>query len=310
MGLSSDSSGLLAAMLFGDRKQLDKDLVNEFSQAGIVHVLSVSGLHVGIIYLVINWLLKRFIILPGKLRPLAAMACVWFYTGLTGLSPSACRAAGMISLFAVSGMLGRNLRGIEILASTALLHCLIDPWVVFSCGAQLSYLAVGGIFIWLPYYSRSQKGSWLKRKIVESCGVSLSAQSLLIPVLIYWFGWFPLYFLIGNLILMPLMVACFYAGIALVIVDLAGIDIGFANILLDMPIAVSIKGSEILGHLPGNQVYLKPPDLIWVLLYYGCFTFLLTYLNAPAAAKWKKFVLIFCMLGLIDLTSGLIARIF
>jgi len=305
-GLNNDSSALLAAMLFGDRKQLDKEVVRGFSEAGIVHVLSVSGLHIGIIYLVINWIIKSLLFIPFKVRQFLAVFCVWIYTGLTGFSPSSCRAAGMISLFALSGLLGRKLRGLEILLSTALLHCLINPWVIFSCGAQLSYLAVAGIFIWMPWFSSLSPGKWMWRKVIESLGVSVSAQSLLIPVLIFWFGWFPLFFLIGNLIFMPVLVACFYLGIIFVVCSLASIHLGFAHQIIDIPVRISIQGAEWMGQIPGNEVHLRSPDFTGMLLYYCCMIFILTYLGTPSVIKVRRFISFMGITGLINLAMRIL----
>jgi hypothetical protein len=150
---------------------------------------------------------------------------------------------------------------------------------------------------------------WLSRKIAESCGVSLSAQSLLLPVLLSWFGWFPLYFLIGNLVLMPVLVACFYLGALFLFADLIGINAGIAHFLVDAPIDLCIKGAEFLGRLPGNEIRLTPPGPSGIMLYYGLLIFLITYLRSPLVHKWKSFLIVFGMIGIIDIATILLERI-
>ena len=288
--LSDATSGLLKAMLFGDRKDLDDSLTNTFNKAGIIHVLSVSGLHVGIIYLIIGYVLKWLNVFPRQVRTVICLTMVWMYTGISGLSPSACRAAGMVTLFGVAGLTGRSGTGLDTLGAAAVLHCLIDPFVIFSAGAQLSYLAVAGIFLWMPMIKSSIKGNTIKRKILEAAGVSFSAQSLIIPVLLFWFGWFPLYFLAGNLALVPLLVLGFYAGLALVGIDATGLSVNLLGQGLDFLVAAVIRAAEVLGNLPGN--YFKPeglglPDMM---IYYCLILSAWYYLKSPKAAILKKFL--------------------
>jgi competence protein ComEC len=290
MHLSDATSGLLKAMLFGDRKDLDDSLTQTFSQAGIIHVLSVSGLHVGIVYWIVGSLLKLLNVLPRQARTVLCLAMVWIYTGISGLSPSACRAAGMVSLFGIAGLTGRSGTGLGTLGAAALLHCLIDPFVVFSAGAQLSYLAVAGIFMWMPVIKSSIRGNTIKRKILEAAGVSFSAQSLIIPVLLFWFGWFPLYFLAGNLALVPLLVLSFYAGLLLVGIDASGVPVDLPGQGLDFLIKAVIRAAEVLGSLPGNAFKPEGLGVSDMLIYYSLIISAWYYVKRPKAALLKQFL--------------------
>lgn len=289
IALSEPSHALVKALIFGDRSDVASDTITDFSRAGIIHVLSVSGLHVGIIYLIISWLLKRVGFLGVKLRSIFSLGVVWLYVGITGFSPSALRSAGMITLFEFSKIGRRGTPGLEVLTSTAVIHCLIDPYTVFSAGAQLSYLAVAGIFIWNPVFNPGlAKLNRFARYFAGSVAISIAAECLITPVLLFWFGWFPLYFLIGNVVLLPLMVFSFYLGIAITLLDFAGVSIPLLCKGMDAIIGIVMDGAGWLGNLPGNLV--KPDGLIWpdLVLYYLILFSVRSYCDKPEPRVVKR----------------------
>ncbi len=289
ISLSEPSRALIKAMILGDRSDVSTETMTDFSRAGIIHVLSVSGLHVGIIYFLIAWLLKRLAFLGAKARSLLSLAVVWLYAGLTGFSPSALRSAGMISLFEFARIGRRGTPGLEVLASTALIHCLIDPYTVFSAGAQLSYLAVAGIFLWNPVFNPLvNKLNRVARYFAGSIAISISAQSLITPVLLFWFGWFPLYFLIGNLVLLPVMVFGFYLGLIITILDIVSITIPILCKGMDLLIGLVSDGAGWLGNLPGNMF--EPGGLLWadLILYYFILFSIRSYIDIPQPRIIKR----------------------
>jgi competence protein ComEC len=291
LALSEPSRGLIKAMIFGDRSDVASSTITDFSRAGIIHVLSVSGLHVGIIYFIISWCLRRVRFLGPKLRSVLALLVVWLYAGITGFSPSALRSAGMISLFEFARIGSRGTPGLQVLTGTALIHCLMDPYTVFSAGAQMSYLAVAGIFIWNPVFSPGlAKMGRIARYFAGSVAISVSAQCLIIPVLLFWFGWFPLYFLIGNVVLLPVMVFCFYLGLVITVVNFTGLFIPLVGKLMDMMIVVVMNGAAWLGNLPGNMV--KPGGLLWpdLVLYYFIIFTIRSYIDQPDQRKIRRLI--------------------
>lgn len=289
IALSEASRSLLKAMILGDRSDVSGATVTDFSKAGIIHVLSVSGLHVGIIYLIISWLLKRIVFPGARIRSLICLLVVWIYAGVTGFSPSALRSAGMITFFELARIGRRGSPGLQILSGTAIMHCLADPYTVFSAGAQMSYLAVAGIFIWNPVFDPVMvKMNRAARYFSGSITISLAAQSLITPVLLFWFGWFPLYFLIGNLFLLPLMVFGFYLGLVITGLDGLGISIPLICKLMDILIGIVTRGAGWLGNLPGNLV--KPEGLVWadLILYYLIIFSVRSYCDKPDQRVIKR----------------------
>jgi len=289
MPLSEPSRSLLKAMVLGDRTDVADTTINDFSRAGIIHVLSVSGLHVGIIYFLVSWLVRRIRFVGSLFQSTLVLLVVWLYAGVTGFSPSALRSAGMISLFEFARVGRRGTPGLQVLGSAAIIHCLVDPYTIFGAGAQLSYLAVAGIFLWNPVFNPilTRMGR-IPRYFAGTIAISLSAQCLIIPVLLFWFGWFPLYFLLGNLFLLPLMILGFYLGLLITLFDFAGLYIPLTGKGMDFLIDVAMKGAGLLGNLPGNLF--EPEGLVWsdLVLYFFVLLMGRSYWDNPDPNKIKR----------------------
>ncbi len=216
----SESRQIAAALLLGQQQELDKEIRNAYAETGTMHILAVSGLHVGIIYAILLFPLKgiRLKKTPRKIYLLAVVSLIWMYALLTGFSPSVIRAATMFSLFTAGQMRERKPSSFNILAFSAILMIAFDPDVIYEVGFQLSYLAVGGILLLQPLILRW----WLPPNQVleyiwQLTAVSLAAQLATFPLSIYYFHIFPSYFLLANLIIIPLSFLVMQAGIPLLI---------------------------------------------------------------------------------------------
>jgi competence protein ComEC len=203
----NDESAIAKALLIGYKVDLDKDLVQAYSNAGVVHIIAISGLHIGIIYSVLFWL---FSILPftkksKAFRLLLIVSGLWFFALVTGASPSVLRAALMFSFIILGTALDKKGSVYNSIAASAFLLLCIDPFVLWDVGFQLSYLAVIGIVVaqkpisaWISF-----KNKWLQ-KGWEIMAVSLAAQLFTFPLCLYYFHQLPLLFLLANLIAIPL----------------------------------------------------------------------------------------------------------
>ncbi len=221
-GLKGDEYAVASAILLGYDKLMDTGLEKAFSGAGAVHVLCVSGLHVGIIYLVFGFLLS-FLGKTKKERITKAtilLLTIWFYAVITGLAPSVWRASVMISLFIIGEALKRELNPYNTLAASAFILLFINPMLLFDVGFQLSYAAVLGILIFYkPLYSIF----YFKNKIVDTIWsattVSISAQAGAFPVAAHYFHTFPLYFLLTNLAVFALAYVIIITGMLFLILS-------------------------------------------------------------------------------------------
>lgn len=218
------SYGLLKAMVLGRRDDLGADLLNSYVSAGAVHVLAVSGLHVGVFFLLVSWILKGLRKKKwGKgLYLLLIIALLSSYAIITGLSPSVVRASLMCVTFALSQTFTRQHHGVNTLAISAFIILLFDPLALFSVGFQLSYAAVLGIILFYPLFKNYYETDIpLFRWLWQITLVSLSAQVFTFPLSIYYFHQFPTYFWLVNPFVIGLTTVLIYSAIALLIFSVA-----------------------------------------------------------------------------------------
>lgn len=211
---------VVKALLLGIKGQLDSDTKSAYAAAGAMHVLAVSGLHVSVVCLLLQWFFK--IVPAGRFQRVAAPICsilaLWIYALLTGFSPSILRAATMFSIILFSKILNRRANVFNSLAFAAFVLLLYQPIFIFSVGFQLSFLAVAGIlYIYPKLYALWQTPHWFGDKIWQLACVSLAAQLATFPLSLYYFHQFPTYFLLTNLVVIPASFAIMILGIALII---------------------------------------------------------------------------------------------
>ncbi|QJD97823.1 ComEC family competence protein [Mucilaginibacter robiniae] len=212
-----------STLLLGYKADLDPDILKAYAKTGTIHVLSVSGAHVAVLFLLISFLLRplnRF--KHARLfRTTTAVSLIWGYALLTGFSPAVCRAALMISLLIIGKTFRRQAHGLNILAVSAFILLLYNPFLFMDVGFQLSYLAVVGLIIFQPIINQqfNFKNTWL-RKLWYWCSASLAAQLITFPLSTLYFHQFPIYFLISNLFIILPSELIMTVGIAFLITSL------------------------------------------------------------------------------------------
>jgi len=212
----SKEAAIAVALLVGEEISIDEDLSTAYAATGTLHVLAVSGMHVGLIYLLLGFIFKplsnhktgRHIYYP------LVMGCVWCYAFIAGAAPSIVRASAMCMFFLIAKWIDRKNMGIGSLGASLFFLLMVNPFNIYEPGLQLSLFAVWGI-IWLqqPILRLWIPGNWLLFKLWELTCVSVAAQIMTLPVSLFYFGQFPNYFLIANLFVIPLTTACIYGCI-------------------------------------------------------------------------------------------------
>lgn len=234
-GVSGDEYAVASALILGSMDKVDADLIKVYQGTGALHVLSVSGMHVGVVFIVLNFLLA-FLDRLKKVRYLKQILLViliWFYAMITGLSPAVCRAAAMITFVIIGKSFDRNTSIYNTLAASALLLLVIDPMIISDIGFQLSYIAVIGIvLLYKPINDLLNPKKWIFCQIWSLVSVSLAAQIATFPLALYYFHQFPNYFLLTNLLVVPLSNLAIYAGMALLILSPFSIVSKFASVVL------------------------------------------------------------------------------
>lgn len=214
-GFSGHEYTLAAAILLGRDDTMDPRLRSGFASAGAMHILCVSGLHVGVIFLILDQLLK---FLNRRkyghiIKAAILLTMIWLYAMITGMAPSVMRASTMISFVIAGKALNRPTSVFNSLAASAFLLLLSNPLTITHIGFQLSYLAVFSIVTLQPLmYKRWKPKNKILDKIWAISTVSIAAQLGTFPLAVHYFNIFPIYFLITNLVVIPLSSLIIYSG--------------------------------------------------------------------------------------------------
>lgn len=221
--LGRNELDILQAILLGQRNNLDPDIYEDYQQAGAAHILAVSGLHIGILLLLLQALLKPLLVFRhgSLMRMSLIIITLWAYAFFTGLSPSVVRAVTMFSFVSYALFLNRPTSIANILALSAFAVLLINPMFLFQVGFQMSYAAVFAIVwiypilqkIWNPRF-------WFLKKTWQLFSVSLAAQAGVLPISIYYFNQFPGLFFLSNLLIVPFLGIILGMGILVILLSI------------------------------------------------------------------------------------------
>ncbi|MGB7055338.1 MAG: ComEC/Rec2 family competence protein [bacterium] len=268
--LSGDQYPIASGLTLGGSGRLGRELREVFSRAGILHILAVSGLHVGFVALFFGLLL--FIVpLDYRLKFVIVMLGLSMYAGITGFRPSVCRAASMAFLFGMALVLQRNVSHIHVLNITALAFLIASPSLIFDIGTQLSFTAVYGILYLYPKIDAlmiRKIPSRRMRFVLAPMAVSFSAQLFVAPLLVYYFHRLPMYAVLANLLIVPIAAAiiillflCFVTGLFwYALVEVVSFPV---SVLITVLVAIS----EFVAKIPLSTVQITVSPLLVFPLY-------------------------------------------
>ena len=296
--------GLAEAMIIGYRDDLDKDLLTSYVNTGVVHIIAISGLHLSLIFMIIDFFVRLFL---GKKRTdivglFITIPILWSFALLTGSSASVIRSALMLTVVLIAKALNKKTNGLNALLASALILLIHNPQTLYDIGFQLSYIAVASILIFDPIIKKSV---YVQNPILLKCwemiSITLSAQMLTTPITIFYFHQFPTLFLFTNLVAVPLssiiliseLLLCFTAVVHLPTLIPGAITmqlIGWLNQYI-----------QKMEHIPFGMVkhiYIGTITLIFMYL----FLIAVFYTMKKTNIKTIKFLaLTFCLMSLIHL---------
>ncbi len=241
---------LLQALILGQKQELSKDIYANFTEAGVVHVLAVSGLHVGIIlYLLyaLLWPLSRF--RKGKIiRMFIAIILLWLYAALVGFSPSVLRAVTMFSFLGLGLVSNRKVFSLNMLALSAMVLLLAEPYFIFSVGFQLSYAAVFMIVCFQPkVYGLLNPKNKVINYFWGIFSVTFTAQIGVLPLSLFYFHQLPGLFFISNLLIVPFLGILLALGILSIFLSLVGILPTFVKLSLETGLDLLLNVVEMVS---------------------------------------------------------------
>ena len=250
-GITGERLALVAAITLGQKNMLDPDQKNSFIKAGIMHIMAVSGLHAVILSLfvfnILFFLKRKFNIV----RISVTMVILWSFAFVTGLTPSVLRATLMFSFLQAGNIMKREVNGINSVLASAFVLILIKPSVIFDAGFLLSYSAVIYIIVFYrDLYQKLQFRNVIIDKIWQSAAVTIVAQAGTLPLTVMLFNRFPTYFIITNVIIVPLS--------SLLIVIGCMIPMLFPVRILSQPLAFLLNNLTGLTELLTRKASLLP----------------------------------------------------
>lgn len=222
---TKDELSIINALILGQRQGIDKDLYDSYTNAGAIHILAVSGLHVGIILLILSFVLKPLERIKHGyfIKTIVILLLLWSYAIIAGNSASIVRATTMFSIVAIGLNLKRTSNIYNTLATSIFVLLLIKPSFIFDVGFQLSYAAVFAIVSIQPIIEPLLKPkNKLLKLLWKTLTVTVSAQFGIIPISLYYFHQFPSLFWLSNLVVIPVL--GIILGLGLLVITLALID--------------------------------------------------------------------------------------
>ena len=265
-GFKPDELAIINALLLGQRQDISEDVYTSYTNAGAIHILAVSGLHVGIVLLILSFVFKPIErVKHGKLiKTILLVICLWSFALIAGLSASVTRAVTMFSIVTIAMNLKRPTNIYNTLAISMFVILLFKPMFLFDVGFQLSYLAVFAIVAIDPMlYSLWKPKNKILRFYWHTFTVTVSAQFGIIPISLYYFHQFPSLFFISNLVIIPFL--GFILGFGILVILLAVFNI-LPNFIANTYGYIISSMNSFVGWISKQESFLLK-DIAFSLLY-------------------------------------------
>jgi len=301
-GITGTEYAVTCAILLGYGAELTPEIRKSYQNSGTVHILSVSGLHVGLFAMVVMHLL---FFLRGErwkliLKAIIVLTCIWSYALITGFAPSALRSAIMFSFVTLAKCMDRQTSVYNSLATSAIVQLSYDPMMLYALGFQFSYLAVVGIVMTQRMFAKLWTPKNTVSKYVWECiTVSIAAQLTTTPLSIYYFYQFPNYFILANIIASPLSVLIIPLGMAILVsAQISAVLASIFGKMLNLTIWILNQSVFLIEQLP-LSVW---KDLKWskfemVLAYLFIACLLVAFMKRRRAPVWSGLACLVLMLG-------------
>lgn len=263
-GLDGDAYAVVAAMSLGDKTALTREVRSMYSVSGASHVLALSGLHLGIIYMLLSLLLPRR--RWPAVSQLLSILVVWAFVLLVGMPVSAVRSAVMLTIYGILSIGHRNKMSVNVLAFTALVMLLWNPAWLFDVGFQMSFMAVWAILLFVPVFTGvfSDKYYMEHPWVAKGWGmvaVSMAAQLGVAPLIAYYFAQFSTCFLLTNFLVVP---AAFLI-LCLSVVVLLFPSLAYLLLYIVQGLNAAL---DTIANLPGASIGNLHPTILQVVLIY------------------------------------------
>lgn len=300
--LDDDVMAVVSALTIGDKSELTPELKAVYSASGTSHVLALSGLHVGIISVILFFALYTLrLIRNGKaLQSAVIILVLWVFAFVSGLSPSVVRAVTMCSLYMMASLVIENgFPGFFSLSLTAFIMLIYQPFYLFDVSFQLSFVAVLSILLFYPFFSSLIQSRYrIVNYLWNAVSVSMAAQLGTLPLILYYFGTFPTYFLVANLIVGPLatcILICTIASLLFWQIPVIGACVLY---LLNFTTSFLNTCMHSVQQLWGAQITSVNIDMIQMILSLALIWYLYLFVHKKSASNLIISLVLMCVFGL------------
>ena len=265
--LPQNIQGLLVGILIGDRTNISEELTQDFSKSSLTHILAISGSHISYIILGVTYILLKSKI-PRRIAYIITNLVLIFFMFITGFSASVVRASTMGILLISAKLVYRKPDIINSIAISLIIIFIDNPFAIYDIGLQLSYLGTLGIVIFSkPISNKISKK--IPKKISEMMAITISAQILILPIIMLNFNTVSLTFLISNIIAVPISGIIMIYGYITSTIGIVSIEFAsFLAIGLNVLLNILIITAKIVGNMPFSNIIIPTPHLIYILIYY------------------------------------------
>lgn len=285
--LNGSNLAIAQALILGDKSMLDQETRNSFGATGAMHVLAVSGLHIGIITQLLLYLFQfSSKLITRRNAVFITVLLLWVYALLTGFSPSVVRAVFMFSVLILSQETGGNYAPINVLFFTAFILILFNPFVIYDIGFQLSYLAMLGIYsLYKPIAAWYITKNKILNYLWQGSAIGFAAQAMTVPLTLYYFHQFPNYFALTNLGIMGISTVAMGFGMGIFILHYIPFIGKIASFILATSLWLMLRFLQWVEHLPGSVEYgFNLPLYLVPFLMLAIFSIIIT---DRTSTKWK-----------------------
>ncbi|SNR76388.1 ComEC/Rec2 family competence protein [Lutibacter flavus] len=290
-GFNNDELAVVNALLLGQRQRISSDLLESYSSAGAIHILAVSGLHIGIILLILNFLFKPLLYFKnGKFIAGFLIICLlWSYAIVASLSASVVRAVTMFTAITIGMYANRPTNIYYTLVISMFFLLLFNPYYLFEVGFQLSYLAVFAI-VWIQPKLNNliTPKFWLINKMWQLLTVSLAAQIGVLPLSIYYFHQFPGLFFVSNLVIIPFL--GFILTVGIIVISLSLIS-QLPQVLADLFMFIIKQMNHFVDWIANQHVFIIKDISLSVFLMVAIYSFIFLFIKWTEKKQYYRLVL-------------------
>ncbi|TAF45921.1 MAG: ComEC family competence protein [Sphingobacteriales bacterium] len=284
-----DARSVASTLLLGYRTELEENILNAYFKTGTIHVLSVSGMHVALVVLLLEFLLKfmnhkRW---TQLLKAVIMLTLVWFYALIAGMAPSVARAAIMITLYVIAKLIRYRGNTFNIMGIAAFIILLYNPFIVMDVGFQLSFISVAGLIYLQPKIQNLYSPENKILQLLWGCiSISIAAQLATTPISVFYFHLFPLCFIISNLFILLPATLIMYGGIMFLVIPWPTTVMHYAGLAFNYLINFTNNGLIHIGNMPGATISPIYFNALEILLFYAALFFMLK----AFSQKQKRFI--------------------